>query len=79
MSFMDNIREWFCNVIHHDDFIEVEVVRGDTLWAIAKKASGATTDADVQRHVDEVKKLNPDVDPDLIHPGDRIKVPTNWA
>ncbi len=78
MSFLDNVREWFCNIIHHPDYIEVEVVRGDTLWGIVKKASGATSNADVQRHVEEVMALNPDIDPDVIHPGDKIKLPLEW-
>lgn len=79
MSFLDKIREWVCGIVHHDDFIEVEVVKGDTLWDIAKKASGATDNADVQRHVEEVIAINPDLDPDVIRPGDKIKLPTAWG
>lgn len=79
MSFLDNVRDWFCNIVHHDDFVEVEVVRGDTLWAIVKRASGAKTHADARRHVDQVLELNPDVSPGMIHPGDKIKLPRSWA
>ena len=79
MSFLDSLKEWFCNIIHHDDYIEVEVVRGDTLWSICERASGAKTNAEVLRHVEEVRALNPGIDPDLIHPGDKIRLPVEWG
>jgi len=80
MSFLDNVREWFQDIVHHHDHIEVRIVKdGDTLWSIAKTATGATTDADVQRHVEEIKALNPQIiNPDEIRRGDKINLPLHW-
>lgn len=44
---------------------EYEVKPGDTLWKIGKGASG----------VEKIKQLNPDIDPDKIKPGQKIKLP----
>jgi hypothetical protein len=79
MSFLSNVCEWFENLIAYDEYIEVTVVKGDRLWDICEKASGATTNAEIQHHVDVVKFLNPDMDPDMIHEGDTIKLPRNWG
>lgn len=84
MSFLDKIREFFDSIVHHDDqdyatVREHRVVKGDTLWGIVRHVTGATDTAEIQRHVDEVKKLNPDVDPDLIMPGDELKLPLSWC
>ena len=79
MSFLDNVRQWFRNIVHHPDYIEVEVEKNDTLWAICREASGATTNAEIQKHVNEVIALNPDMNPNMIHPGEKIRLPSDWG
>jgi LysM repeat protein len=79
MSFLDNMREWFENVFNRDDCVEVTVAKGDTLWGICQRASGSTSNAAVQRHVEEVMQMNPGMDPDMIRPGDKLKLPLKWA
>ncbi len=79
MSFLSNVRDWFNSVAHHPGYIIVKVVDGDNLWDICKHASGlGATNAEIQHRVDEVKALNPTMDPALIHPGDEIRLPVEW-
>ena len=79
MSFLERARQWFENIVHHDDYAEVTVHKGDTLWAIVKDVTGADSNTEIQRHIDEVKALNPGMDVDMIHPGQHIRVPLDWA
>jgi len=79
MSFLDRALKWFESIIHHDDYAEVTVHKGDTLWAIVQDVTGAKTNAETQRHLDEVLALNPGIDPDMIHPGQQIRVPLDWV
>ncbi|WP_166133193.1 LysM peptidoglycan-binding domain-containing protein [Nocardioides ochotonae] len=60
----------------------VVVAPGDTLWSLARadlvRAGTAPTDLAVQAHTRRVHQLNRDrlgPDPDLIHPGQRLRMP----
>jgi LysM domain len=60
----------------------VVVAPGDTLWSLARAdlvlAGAAPTDVAVQAHTRRVHELNRDrlgPDPDLIHPGQRLRMP----
>jgi nucleoid-associated protein YgaU len=59
----------------------VTVRRGDSLWSIAARHLGAgATDAEIAVAWPAWHTLNADLigdDPDLIHPGLRLRVPTH--
>lgn len=60
------------------DHALVEVVPGDSLWALAQAWAPAAGPAEVQRLVVRTHRLNRAAigpDPDLLHPGLRLRVP----
>jgi len=76
MSIFDRIKDWFEDVIDGDTVI---VKQGDSLWAICKKAFPIVDNTEIQKYVDKIVELNPDItDPNLIYPGQKIKLPNSW-
>ncbi len=61
---------------------QATVTPGDTIWALAEnrleRANRPTSNSEVLQYVDEVVADNPEVldDPDLIHPGDVLILPS---
>lgn len=62
---------------------EVRVAPGDTLWSIAEESLGSSTDiteADVERRwraIWHANRAEVGPDPDLIHPGTTLRLPTS--
>jgi len=79
MSFLDNIRDWFNEILEDDGHVVVTVIRNDTLWSICERASGAKTNAEIVKHVDQVVALNPGIDPDRLQIGQQVKLPRSWS
>jgi LysM domain-containing protein len=54
---------------------EVTVKKGDTMWGITKASKGTTSNAATAKATAQTAKMNPQIkNPNVIHPGDKIKV-----
>jgi nucleoid-associated protein YgaU len=74
MSFFERICELFGGCHKTKDYATVTVQKGDTLSGIAKELGGDAED------YKKLVELNPEIkDPDLIHPGQVLKIPNDWA
>lgn len=60
------------SLVYENDYIEVEVMEGDTLWDIARM--NIPKDYDVRKMVFEIKEFN-NMNDAYIYPGDIIKIP----
>ena len=60
------------SLVYENEYIEIEVVEGDTLWDIARL--NMPKDYDIRKMVIEIKEFNNMKDA-YIYPGDLIKIP----
>ena len=59
---------------YYIDYIDFQVMEGDTLWGIANDF--AQPDQDIRKVIFDIKKLN-HMDSGYIYPGDILKIPKN--
>ena len=58
------------------DYLEIEVVRGDSLWKIARRHLGeSSSNRVIANYVNEIVRINKIENPDLIYPGEKFKLP----
>lgn len=74
MSFFDKICELFGGCFKTKDHATVTVKSGDSLWKIAEEITGDGL------NWTKIAALNPGMDKDhTIHPGQELKIPSDWA
>lgn len=66
MGLLEKIREFF------EPHIEVTVVKGDSMWAIAERFTGDGN------NWTSLSDANPGVDKDMIRPGQKLRLPAEW-
>ncbi len=59
---------------YYIDYMDFQVMEGDTLWAIANEF--AQPDQDIRKIIFDIKALN-QMDSGYIYPGDILKIPKN--
>ena len=58
--------------LYEEQYIEIEITKGDTIWDIAREFM--PKEYDIRKMVFEIKEIN-NMDNAKIYPGDSVKVP----